>query len=174
MAKKVKKEVDLTALVVEGMQEKKAHDITIVDLTKIKGAVTDYFVICSATSDTQAEAICDSVEDFVRKHSGQTPWHREGIQQKEWILLDYVDVVAHIFKKDRRSFYSLEELWGDAKITFLEEGVLQAREEDINKEVEVKKLPRKVKAVSSATSKNKKSASATTTKKTGTTRTKKK
>lgn len=106
----------LTNLIVEGMQEKKASDIVVLDLTKVKNAVADYFVICTGNSDTQLDAISDSVEEVVYKGSKQDPWHREGRQQKEWVLLDYVDVVVHVFKKDRRSFFALEELWGDAEI----------------------------------------------------------
>ncbi len=114
------KAVELNDLVVQGMAEKKGHDIVVLDLRKVKNAVADYFVICSGNSDTQIDAICDSVEEFVFKASKQSPWKKEGKQNKEWILLDYIDVVAHIFKKDKRQFYSLEELWGDAIITPVE------------------------------------------------------
>ncbi|WOK05222.1 ribosome silencing factor [Imperialibacter roseus] len=114
------KTVELNDLVVQGMAEKKAHDIVVLDLRNVKNAVADYFIICSGNSDTQIDAICDSVEEFVFKASKQSPWKKEGKQNKEWILLDYIDVVAHIFKKDKRDFYSLEELWGDAVITPVE------------------------------------------------------
>jgi ribosome-associated protein len=114
------KTVELNDLVVQGMAEKKAHDIVVLDLRNVKNAVADYFIICSGNSDTQIDAICDSVEEFVYKASKQSPWKKEGKQNKEWILLDYIDVVAHIFKKDKRDFYSLEELWGDAVITPVE------------------------------------------------------
>lgn len=117
------KPVELSDLVVQGMSEKKAHDIVILDLRKVKNAVADYFIICSGNSDTQIDAICDSIEEFVYKVSKQSPWKKEGRQNKEWILLDYIDVVAHIFKKDKRQFYSLEELWGDAVITPVESSV---------------------------------------------------
>ena len=112
---------DLAYLVVRGMQEKKAMDIVVMDLREIKNAVTDFFVICSANSDVQVDAIADSVEEEVVKISDTMPWHREGKLYKEWILLDYVDVVVHVFKKERRSFYDLELLWGDAVITQIEE-----------------------------------------------------
>jgi ribosome-associated protein len=114
------KTAELSDLVVQGMAEKKAHDIVVLDLRNVKNAVADYFIICSGNSDTQIDAICDSVEEFVYKASKQSPWKKEGKQNKEWILLDYIDVVAHIFKKDKRDFYSLEELWGDAVITPVE------------------------------------------------------
>lgn len=96
------------------MQEKKGFDIIKMDLRKTQGAITDFFVICSGTSDTQVDAIANSVDEEVSKAYKESPWHKEGFQNKEWILLDYVDVVVHIFKKDRREFYDLESLWGDA------------------------------------------------------------
>jgi ribosome-associated protein len=107
----------LRELVIEGMLEKKANDIVVLDLTKVKGAVADFFIICSANSETQVDAIADSIEKEVYKIKKEWPWRTEGKQNKEWILIDYVDVVAHIFKKERRDFFALEELWGDAKIT---------------------------------------------------------
>ncbi len=110
--------------IVRGMQEKKAQDIVVMDLRNVKNAICDYFVLCSGNSDTQIDAISSSVEEEVYKASRQDPWHREGKTNREWILLDYVDVVAHVFKKDRRSFYDLEQLWGDAEIQIVEEGDL--------------------------------------------------
>ncbi|MBC8110415.1 MAG: ribosome silencing factor [Verrucomicrobia bacterium] len=103
------------------MQEKKAESIVVLNLKQLKSAVCDYFVICSGNSDAQIDAITDSVEEQVVKATQQLPWHREGKEFKEWILLDYVDVVVHVFKKDRRRFYGLEELWGDAEITYIED-----------------------------------------------------
>lgn len=105
----------LSRIIAEGMLEKKGIDIVIMDLRKAKNAVTDFFVICSGNSDTQVEALMDSVEEYVFKHLGEWPWQTEGKANREWVLLDYVDVVAHIFKKERRQFYGLEELWGDAE-----------------------------------------------------------
>lgn len=113
----------LSKLVVQGMQEKKGSDIVILDLKKVKNAVADYFIICSGNSDTQLDAISESIEAEVYKSIKQDPWKKEGKHNKEWILLDYVDVVAHVFKKDRRSFYALEELWGDAVTTTVENPV---------------------------------------------------
>ena len=106
----------LAALIVKGMQEKKASDIVLINLKSLKNAVADYFVICSASSDTQLEAVGRSVEEEIIKAIGEHPWQTEGRQNREWILLDYVSVVAHIFLKDKREFYALEELWGDADI----------------------------------------------------------
>ena len=84
-------------------------------------AVADYFVICSGNSDTQIDAISESIEEQVQKATNQKPWKREGREQREWILIDYVDVVVHIFNKEKRKFYGLEELWGDARIQRLSE-----------------------------------------------------
>lgn len=108
---------ELSRIVTKGMEEKKAEDIVVMDLRSVKGAVSDFFVICSGNSDTQLEAIAESVEDEIRKASKESPWRKEGFTNREWILIDYVNVVAHIFKKDKREFYALEELWGDAVIT---------------------------------------------------------
>lgn len=112
---------ELSEWVVEGMLDKKAIDVVVMDLRKVKHAIADYFIICSGNSDTQIDAISDSIEEQIHKRSKQNPWKREGRQNKEWILLDYVDVVAHVFNKEKRTFYGLEELWGDAKITRIEE-----------------------------------------------------
>ena len=106
----------LSELVVLGMLEKKAEDVVIMDMREVKTAVADYFVICSGNSDTQIDAISESIEEHVRKASTQKPWKREGRAHREWILIDYVDVVVHVFNKEKRKFYGLEELWGDAKI----------------------------------------------------------
>ena len=104
----------LSELVVRGMQEKKASDILVMDLRNIPNAAADFFVICSGNSDTQIEAISDSVEGITLKESGEKPYHVEGKKNLEWVLIDYVNVVAHIFKKEKRGFYELENLWGDA------------------------------------------------------------
>jgi ribosome-associated protein len=110
----------LSETIVKGMQEKKATDIVVLDLRKVKNAVADFFVICSGNSDKQLDAIADSVDDEVYKALKENPWHTEGKNNKEWMLLDYIDVVAHVFRKDRRDFYALERLWGDADITEIE------------------------------------------------------
>ena len=110
----------LADLVVQGMLEKKAQNIAVLDLREVKNAIADYFIICSGGSDTQVDAIAGSVLEEVEKQCGQDPWHKEGFQNKEWILLDYLDVVCHIFQKEKRAFYDLEEFWGDAKIQYIE------------------------------------------------------
>jgi len=106
----------LKDLVVKGMLEKKAEDITVMDMRKLENSVADFFVLCSANSDTQVGAIADSIEEEVSKNSKQNPWHREGTKEKEWVLLDYVNVVAHVFRFSKREFYGLENVWGDAII----------------------------------------------------------
>lgn len=117
----------LADVVVRGMQEKKGLDIVVMNLKELKNAVSDYFIICSASSDTQLDAIARSVEEEVEKLTGQNPWQTEGRMNREWVLLDYVDVVVHVFLRDRRQFYALEELWGDAEITYVEEETVPAR-----------------------------------------------
>ncbi|MCW5911045.1 MAG: ribosome silencing factor [Cyclobacteriaceae bacterium] len=119
-----KKGVDsekLTDAIVKGMQEKKASDVVVMDLRKVKNAVADFFVICSGNSDKQLEAIADSIDDEVYKAMKEKPWHTEGKNNKEWMILDYISVVSHVFRKDRREFYALEKLWGDAEITEIED-----------------------------------------------------
>lgn len=108
---------ELCRLVVNGMSEKKALEITVLDLRDVQNAIADFFVICSGNSDTQIDAIADSVEEEIFKVTRSNPWKKEGRENKEWVLIDYVDVVAHIFQKDRREFYALEKLWGDAVIS---------------------------------------------------------
>lgn len=108
--------------IVKGMLEKKAIDILVMDLRKVKNAVADFFVICSGGSDKQLDAIADSVDEEVFKTVKENPWHVEGKNNKEWMLLDYFDVVAHIFKKDKREFFALEKLWGDAEMTEIQDG----------------------------------------------------
>ncbi len=111
----------LADVVVRGMQDRKGSDIVVLNLKHLQNAVADYFIICSANSDTQLDAIARSVEEEVEKTSGEMPWQTEGRTNREWVLLDYVDVVVHVFLRDRRKFYSLEELWGDAEIKYVEE-----------------------------------------------------
>lgn len=94
---------------------KKAEDIKILDLRKIT-TIADFFVICTANSEPQVKAVADAILEGAKK-DGETVWHKEGTNMRSWVLLDFVDVVVHVFLKDTRSFYSLEKLWGDAQIT---------------------------------------------------------
>lgn len=103
--------------IVEGMQENKAKDITILDLRKISGAVCDFFVICSGDSSTQVDGISAAIQRYTRNTIQERPWHVEGKNGSQWILLDYVNVVAHVFEREQREYYDLEDLWADAKIT---------------------------------------------------------
>ncbi|HEY9001822.1 MAG TPA: ribosome silencing factor [Mucilaginibacter sp.] len=108
----------LSELAIYGIQEKKGNDIVRLDLRNIFSSVSDYFVICHADSSTQVKAIANSVEEEIFKATQQEPWRKEGLEYGEWILLDYIDVVVHIFRTDKREFYGVEDLWGDAEINF--------------------------------------------------------
>jgi len=106
----------ISELAIHGIQEKKGNDIVRLDLRNINSSVTDYFVICHADSTTQVKAIANSIEDEIFKAIQQEPWRKEGLEYGEWILLDYINVVIHVFRTDKREFYGVEELWGDAEI----------------------------------------------------------
>lgn len=112
---------NLSKYIVKGIQEKKGSNIVILNLKDIGNAIADYFIICTGNSDTQVDAIAGSIEKEVHQSAEENPWHREGFENREWILLDYVNVVVHIFKNDVRSFYGLEDLWGDAVVTKIED-----------------------------------------------------
>jgi len=106
----------LADVVILGMQEKKALNIVEMDLGSLKNAVCERFIICHGTSSTHVTAIADAVEEFVKKTTGQNAWHKEGYQNAEWILLDYVNVVVHVFNEQTRRFYNLEGLWADSTV----------------------------------------------------------
>ena len=114
--RKLNEEERLRNIIVDGMIEKKAKEIVCIDLRTIKNAVTDFFVICHADSKTHIDAIAKSVEDFVYQKQGDEPFHREGHANSEWILIDYLNVVVHIFRQEKREFYDIERLWADAEI----------------------------------------------------------
>lgn len=101
--------------IVEGMQENKAQDIIVLDLRDIPNTVTDFFVICTGESSTQIDGITSSVMRHTRTTLQEKPWHTEGKGTSEWVLMDYVSVVAHVFYKTARRHYDLEDLWSDAK-----------------------------------------------------------
>ncbi|MGD0711220.1 MAG: ribosome silencing factor [Bacteroidales bacterium] len=118
MAKRKKKAESselLTEIIIKGIQDKKGKNIVSLKLKDIPHAVTDYFIVCHGTSNIQVQAIAESVEDEVRNAVGLKPWHKEGVQNAEWILLDYVDVVVHIFQENTRNFFQIENLWADAE-----------------------------------------------------------
>ena len=108
----------ISEFAVHGIQEKKGNEIVRLDLRNIHSSVADYFIVCHADSSTQVKAIALSVEDEVFKALKIEPRRKEGLQYGEWIILDYIDVVVHIFKTDKREFYGIEDLWGDAEMQF--------------------------------------------------------
>jgi len=114
-AKKISESELLCRAIVEGMQENKAKEIVVLDLRHLSSAVCDFFVVCSGESSTQVDGISNAVTRTTRKTLKEKPWHIEGKTNSEWILLDYISVVAHIFYKDARHFYQIEDLWSDAK-----------------------------------------------------------
>jgi ribosome-associated protein len=105
----------LVDLIVLGMQEKKAKNISVLNLSTTNNSICDYFVICDAQSTTQVDAIASSIEETVEKLSGEKALHKEGTENATWILLDYLDVVVHVFQSESRDFYNLEEFWEDAE-----------------------------------------------------------
>jgi ribosome-associated protein len=140
-SKALAKKIALSAL------EKKADDIVIMDLRKLT-TMTDYFVVCSADSDTQVKAIADSVREGARE-VGESVWRNEGYSDASWILLDYVDVVVHVFHKQTREFYALEELWTGAKLEHVTD------EEPAEKPASVKKPAARVKKETTGAAKEK-------------------
>ena len=107
--------------ILEGIKEIKGKEITIVDLNSINHTECGYFVICHGTSTTQANSIANSVENTVKEKTGENAWHKDGYRNAIWILLDYGDIMVHVFQKETRDFYNLEGLWADAKITKIED-----------------------------------------------------
>jgi ribosome-associated protein len=107
--------------VIKGIFEKKGQNVLKIDLRKLENRITDYFVICHAPSGTQVSAICDSVDDTVRKDASEKPLHIEGLDNCFWVLLDYGNVIVHVFLEEYRKFYSLESLWADAAIEAIED-----------------------------------------------------
>ena len=118
-----KKEVNtdvLLANIIKGIEEVKGNDIEILDLRAIDTAVCDYFIICNGSSNTQVNSIVNSIQKIVSKELKDKPWHVEGTDNAEWVLMDYVNIVVHVFQKQIREYYNIEGLWGDAKITMIE------------------------------------------------------
>lgn len=111
----------LVDIIIDGMQEVKAHDIVYVDLAGIPNSITDYFMICHGESTTQVESIAKSVEKETKEQLSEKPFHTEGMQNSTWVLLDYINIMVHIFYKDTRDHYDIEGLWADAELTKIEE-----------------------------------------------------
>lgn len=107
----------LVETITKGIQEKKGQSIVIADLSGIDGTICHYFVICQGNSPSQVEAITDSVEEFARKELDEKPVHVVGLENAQWVAMDYTDVLVHIFLPDVRDYYDLEHLWEDAKLT---------------------------------------------------------
>jgi ribosome-associated protein len=107
---------ELALAAVQGIREKKGLEIVTMDLRKVRGAITDFFVIASGTSDRHVQAVAESVEDYVRINQNDKPFNREGYQLGEWVLLDYSNVVVHVFQGEKRRFFDIESLWGDAEV----------------------------------------------------------
>lgn len=120
MTKKEANNDILIAHIIKGIEEVKGDDIDILDLREIENTVCDYFVICNGNSNTQVNAIVNSIQKTVSKSLKDKPWHVEGSENAEWVLMDYVNVVVHVFQKHIREFYDIESLWGDAKVTSIE------------------------------------------------------
>ena len=110
----------LLETIIEGVKEVKGKDMTILDLKNIETAVSRYFVICSGTSNIHVSSISDNVRKFVSKELNEKPWNTEGQNTAEWILMDYSDIVLHVFQEKTREYYTLEDLWGDANIRIIE------------------------------------------------------
>ena len=113
--KKINTDLLITEII-NGIETVKGENITILDLREIENSICDYFIICDGASNTQVSAISNSIRKIVGKNVQEKPWHIEGETNAKWILIDYVNVVVHIFQKPVREFYDIEELWGDAKI----------------------------------------------------------
>ena len=120
MAKKAVGNDVLLANIIKGIEEVKGNDIDILDLRELDNTVCDYFVICNGNSNTQVNAIVNSVQKVVSKELKDKPWHVEGTEVADWVLMDYVHIVVHVFQKHIREYYNIESLWGDAKITSIE------------------------------------------------------
>lgn len=118
--KKDKGTDQLITQIIKGIEVVKGQDIEILDLREIENTVSDYFIICNGTSNTQVNAIVNSIQKVVSKSLQEKPWHVEGSNNAEWVLLDYVHVVVHVFQKHIREFYDIEGLWGDAKSVKIE------------------------------------------------------
>ena len=111
---------DLLRFVIDAILDKKAQHPVLLDFRGLKGTVCDAFIICNGNSRVQVEAIADHVATEVKKKTGISPSHVEGLENAEWVLIDYFDVVIHVFQDARRKFYNIEQLWADAKITGIE------------------------------------------------------
>ena len=117
MAKKKSNADELISKIISGVEDVKGIDISLLDLRDIENTVCSYFIVCSGSSNTHVNAIVSSVQKTVSKELREKPFHTEGLENSEWVLIDFVNIVVHVFQKHIREYYNIEELWGDAKTT---------------------------------------------------------
>ena len=117
---KAKQNLNLKDAIVEAIKQKKGHDIVVIDLTGTEQAIADYYIICHGNSSSQVDALADHVERFARTETVEHPLHIEGQQNAQWVLVDYGDIVVHIFQEEIRHFYNIEDLLADAKKEVIE------------------------------------------------------
>ena len=120
MTKHISDPDELITLIIAGIEDIKGQNISILDLRSIENSVCDYFVICDGNSNTQVNAIVNSIQKKVSKSAHEKPYQIEGEDNAEWLLMDYINIVVHVFQKHKREYYAIENLWGDAKITEIE------------------------------------------------------
>ncbi len=120
MTKHISDPDELITLIIAGIEDIKGQNISILDLRSIENSVCDYFVICDGNSNTQVNAIVNSIQKKVSKSAHEKPYQIEGEDNAEWVLMDYISIVVHVFQKHKREYYTIENLWGDAKITEIE------------------------------------------------------
>ena len=120
MTKHISDPDELITLIIAGIEDIKGQNISILDLRSIENSVCDYFVICDGNSNTQVNAIVNSIQKKVSKSAHEKPYQIEGEDNAEWVLMDYINIVVHVFQKHKREDYAIENLWGDAKITEIE------------------------------------------------------
>ena len=117
MAKRKSNADELISKIISGVEDVKGIDVSLLDLRDIENTVSSYFIVCSGSSNTHVNAIVSSVQKTVSKELREKPFHTEGLENSEWVLIDYVNIVVHVFQKHIREYYNIEELWGDAKTT---------------------------------------------------------
>ena len=120
MTKYISDPDELITLIIAGIEDVKGQNISILDLRSIENSVCDYFLICDGNSNTQVNAIVNSIQKKVSKSAHEKPYQIEGVENAEWVLMDYINIVVHVFQKHKREYYDIENLWGDAKITEIE------------------------------------------------------
>jgi ribosome-associated protein len=117
MSKKIAKPDEIITEVIKGIENVKGEKILLLDMRKIDNTPCDYFIICSGSSNTQVTAIVNSIQKNVSKKIREKPYHIEGLENAQWVLIDYINLVVHVFQDEIREYYDIEELWGDAKTT---------------------------------------------------------